>query len=82
LTIDPIKRPTAVELMNHPWMLEFRVALLSYEEAEIISSPPERMPREEVFGSARVARQAAIIHEKEVEAIKAPTPILTPNDCD
>jgi len=67
--------------MNHPWMLEFRATLLSYEEAEI-PSPPERMPREEVFGSARVARQAAIIHEKEVEAINAGTPMLTPNDAD
>jgi mitogen-activated protein kinase kinase kinase len=83
LTIDPMKRPTAIELMNHPWMLEFRAALLSYEEAEIITTPPERMPREEDFGFARVARQAAIIHEKEVEAIKAPTPVLlTPNGGD
>lgn len=24
LTIDPVRRPTATELMNHPWMLEFR----------------------------------------------------------
>jgi mitogen-activated protein kinase kinase kinase len=35
LTIDPIKRPSAVELTDHTWMLEFRDALLRYEETEI-----------------------------------------------
>ena len=34
LTIDPVQRPTAVELMDHPWMLDFREKLHSYEEAE------------------------------------------------
>lgn len=77
LIIDPMKRPSAEELMNHPWMLEFRAALLSYEEAEM-TSPPEEMPPEDEFESAAVARQAAIIQEKEVEAIKSTTPELSP----
>jgi mitogen-activated protein kinase kinase kinase len=34
LTIDSTKRPSAVDLMDHAWMLEFREALFSYEEAE------------------------------------------------
>lgn len=34
LAIDTYARPSAVELMDHPWMLDFREALLSYEEAE------------------------------------------------
>ena len=33
LTIDPVRRPTTVELVNHPWMLDLREKLLSYEEA-------------------------------------------------
>lgn len=77
LIIDPMKRPTATELMDHPWMLEFRAALLSYEEAEM-TNPPEEMPPEEEYESAAVARQAAIIQEKEFEAIKSITPDLTP----
>jgi mitogen-activated protein kinase kinase kinase len=63
LTIDPMKRPTAIELMSHPWMLEFRAALLSYEEAETIITPPERMPREEDFGFARVAKPSRLRHQ-------------------
>lgn len=34
LTVDVIQRPTASELMDHPWMVEFRETLLSYEQAE------------------------------------------------
>jgi mitogen-activated protein kinase kinase kinase len=76
LTIDAMKRPSAVELMDHPWMLEFRQALLSYEEAEIATSPPTEIPADENYESASVARQAAIIQEKEVETIKSESPPL------
>ena len=76
LIIDPMKRPSAEELMNHPWMLEFRAALLSYEEAEM-TSPPE-MPPEDEFESAAIAREAAMIQKNEVEAIGCTTPDLSP----
>jgi mitogen-activated protein kinase kinase kinase len=79
LTIDAMKRPSAVELMDHPWMLEFREALLSYEEAEIATTA--EMPAEKTYKTASVARQAAIIQEKEVEAIKSSSPPSdTPSD--
>jgi mitogen-activated protein kinase kinase kinase len=68
--------------MNHPWMLEFREALRSYEEAEL-ADPPAEMPPEEEFQTASVARQAAIIQEKEVESIATspdPSPLETPAD--
>lgn len=78
LTVDPMVRPSAVELMDHPWMLEFREALLNYEEAEMATSPPAEMPSEENYEQASVARQAAIIHEKEVETITSPSPSLSP----
>lgn len=79
LIIDPMKRPSALELMNHPWILDFRAALLSYEEAAVTANPPEQMPSEDDFESASVARQAAIIQEKEVEAIQSITPNLSPS---
>ncbi|KZT22144.1 hypothetical protein NEOLEDRAFT_1181194 [Neolentinus lepideus HHB14362 ss-1] len=78
LTIDPMKRPTANELMNHPWMLEFHEALLNYEEEELATSPPNEIPSQEEYEAASVARQAAIIAEKEVEAITAQSPSMSP----
>ncbi|EPQ61084.1 kinase [Gloeophyllum trabeum ATCC 11539] len=78
LTIDPMKRPTANELMDHPWMLEFRDALLNYEEEELATSPPSEIPSQEEYEAASVARQAAIIQEKEVEAITALSPSMSP----
>lgn len=35
LTIDPATRPSAIELLNHPWMLDFRNTLLRYEATEL-----------------------------------------------
>ncbi|KAI0768597.1 kinase [Trametes elegans] len=81
LTIDPMQRPTAIELMNHPWMLDFREKLRSYEEAEnVAASPPPDMsiPAEGTFEAATVARQAAILQEQEVEFIQAQSPSLSP----
>ncbi|KDQ54860.1 hypothetical protein JAAARDRAFT_693265 [Jaapia argillacea MUCL 33604] len=78
LTIDPVRRPTAAELTDHPWMLEFREALRSYEEAEMANNPPNEMPPQEEYESATVARQAAINQEKEIEAITSQSPVISP----
>ena len=72
LTIDPLLRPSAKDLMDYPWMLDFREALMSYEEVEMQISPP--VHTDENFDNASVARQAAIIHEKEIEAIRSISP--------
>ena len=73
LTIDPMLRPTAEELMRHPWILQFIETLRSYEDDDM-TSPPVELPSEQQYRGATVARQAAIIQEKEVETIKAETP--------
>ena len=75
-----MQRPTATELMNHQWMIECQQALASYEEAELASSPPLEMPPEETFESATVARQAAIMQEKQIEEIASDSPTLSPTD--
>jgi mitogen-activated protein kinase kinase kinase len=80
LTVDPAQRPSAFELMDHPWMLDFRKALQTYDEAEMAKNPPAQMPPDDVYESATVARQAAIIQEKEVEAIKSLSPEPSPAD--
>ncbi|KAF8898471.1 hypothetical protein BD779DRAFT_1607269 [Infundibulicybe gibba] len=82
LTIDPMKRPSAAELMDHRWMLEFREALLSYEEAEMATSPPANLPPEDTFENASVARQAAIKKEKELERISCPSPVTPSSSTD
>ncbi|KAL0577590.1 Suppressor of Sensor Kinase (SLN1) [Marasmius crinis-equi] len=76
LTIDANRRPTAVELMEHPWMIDFRAALQNYEEEEIANNPPAELPQDQSFENATVARQAAIIQGKEVEEIKRTSPTV------
>jgi len=72
LTIDGMRRPTADELTQHPWILQFMETLRSYEEEELATSPPADMPTEQDYAGATVARQAAILQEKEVEMIVSP----------
>ncbi|KAG8954159.1 Suppressor of Sensor Kinase (SLN1) [Tulasnella sp. 424] len=40
LSIDGMKRPTAVELYEHPWMIDFREELRSFEEDHPTDLPP------------------------------------------
>lgn len=70
LTVDPTLRPSAVELQYHPWMLEFREALLNYEEEELATSPPTVMPPEEPYEAASVARQVSVFFESTSRARK------------
>ncbi|KAH9912238.1 kinase [Epithele typhae] len=81
LTIDPAHRPSAVELMDHPWMLDFREKLRSYEEAESGEPVPPvtsaaAAPGTPIFET--VARQAAILQEQETELIRAASPSMSP----
>ncbi|KAJ3509800.1 hypothetical protein NLJ89_g5027 [Agrocybe chaxingu] len=45
LTIDPVLRPSAIELTQHPWMLEFRETLMQYEELTEPTSLDGRNPK-------------------------------------
>ncbi|KAG7450163.1 Pkinase-domain-containing protein [Guyanagaster necrorhizus] len=67
LTIDAMKRPTALELREHPWMLDFRNSLLQEQELEV--SPDE---------NGAVARQALLMQEKQAEILKMASPEATP----
>ncbi|KAL4068303.1 hypothetical protein V8B97DRAFT_1974734 [Scleroderma yunnanense] len=77
LNLDPVTRPTAVELLDHPWMLQFGETLLDYGESQLAASPPVEIPVEKTFEIASVARQAAILGEKEVETMQSPSPTLS-----
>lgn len=77
LTLDPVKRPTTEELKKHPWMVQFMEFLSNYEEEELANSPPIEMPADREYKGATVARQAAILQEKEVEAMKLASPVTS-----
>ncbi|KAF8167798.1 hypothetical protein B0H34DRAFT_683077 [Crassisporium funariophilum] len=79
LTIDPTRRPSATELMNHAWMLDFRETLLRYEAAEL-TTEPTTLPPEHDYDNASVARQAAILQEQEIEQIRRISPVSPPSD--
>ena len=64
LTIDPTRRPSATELMNHPWMVEFKDTLLRYEAAELATEQPT-LPLDHNYENATVARQAAIARDRD-----------------
>lgn len=70
LTIDPMERPSALELMNHAWMVEFREALMSYEEAENATRQATDISVESPQESSTAAKQAALLPE-EVDPIKS-----------
>lgn len=76
LTIDPTRRPSAKELMSHPWMLEFRETLLRYEAAETEASP---VPAETEYDQASVAHQAAMMQAHEIELINRASPTTPPS---
>jgi len=53
--VDPTRRPSAFELMDHPWMLDFRKALQNYDEAEMTkSSSLLEMPPEDAYESTTI----------------------------
>jgi mitogen-activated protein kinase kinase kinase len=73
LTIDPVRRPTATELMNHPWMLEFRETLMRYGDSEL-TPDATGSAEDRNHENASVARHAAILKEQEIEQrVKSPT---------
>lgn len=73
LTIDAMRRPTAVELLNHPWMVTFRQALEEYEDEAVRmdgTSDSESM-------LSAITRQAIIAHDREVaEILASPLPSI------
>ncbi|KAF9498126.1 hypothetical protein BDN71DRAFT_1443846 [Pleurotus eryngii] len=83
LTIDPVRRPSAPELMEHAWMLEFREALRYYEEDTLASNggsvSTESMP-DMGYDNASVARQAAHLHDIEVDEITRESPSTSPDE--
>lgn len=79
LTIDPMSRPTAVELLDHDWMQEFAEAIDEFEESEANAMSYEggENGEEKVYDVASVVRQAAAIQQHEIQNIKVESPPLS-----
>ena len=73
LSVDPTRRPSAFELMDQRWMLDFRKSLQNYDEAEMTKSSLPEMPPEDTYESTRILRQVSI-QEKETEDTQSASP--------
>lgn len=75
LTIDPVLRPTAVELLDHSWMLQFGETLLGIGDGELTPTPPAEIRQGEKCETVATAKPAATTQERELEAIQIPSPV-------
>jgi len=84
LNIDPVKRPSAAELMDHPWMMAFREALKMFEEQELARTPDEEIHGDETMWEnasvARVLNEKEELEEKHADQSTPPYEPLTPRD--
>jgi mitogen-activated protein kinase kinase kinase len=78
LTVDPTRRPSAFELMDQRWMLDFRKSLQTYDEAEMTKSSSPGMPHGDAYESTRILRQATSI-EKEAGDTQSASPTSNPS---
>jgi mitogen-activated protein kinase kinase kinase len=74
LTLDPALRPTAAELLDHPWMIQFGETLLGYGDGDLASIPPVEIPRDPKSDMVWTDKPASIFQERDVEPIQIPSP--------
>lgn len=68
-TLDPLQRPTAEELLNHPWMQSLRAELTAVDPPPLPTEDP-REPQEPL-----IARQAHAMEQRQIAEM-----ILSPVD--
>ncbi|KAH9982719.1 hypothetical protein BGW80DRAFT_1434015 [Lactifluus volemus] len=74
----PLPESDQLSELGINFIKECLTALQTYDETEMVKNPPAEMPPEDAYESATVARQAAMIQEKKVEAIKSISPGPSP----
>jgi mitogen-activated protein kinase kinase kinase len=67
LTIDPLQRPSATELMEHPWMIQFRETFLNDE--------PDAGTNPQAESSEDSTQQGS---ESELDTYLNPLPSISP----
>ena len=70
LTLDPMMRPTAPDLINHAWMLSFRAEMMEYEQDS------DMQDRSETLGGSGeqtdISRQAQLMEEMQQQEMLSP----------
>ena len=80
LTIDPVKRPTAVELGSHRWILDVQEALLTFDDGTDqpgVTSPKPALSMDE-FQGVSALRQGKPQRQEEIQSSSATTPQTPP----
>lgn len=63
-TLDPIKRPTAEDLLNHPWMQSLRAELTAADP-----QTPGYDDARDTLEDPQIARQAQILEQQQIDEI-------------
>lgn len=76
LTIDPMLRPTAAELLDDPWIIQFRQEMAEYDEqqSDIPTTPGLTTASLPSFDPELAMHRAGIQEQLEQMAIDAVTP--------
>lgn len=67
LTIDPMARPTAAELMSHPWIESFQREMQTSYDEESVVAPPRVVQRQTSLSSIGIASSQAVLEEDDEE---------------
>lgn len=81
LNVDAYLRPTATELLSHPWLDSFREYMSEYEAAALPTPALTATTLPSLsFDMTQMARQALIIEEQEIQEMAAESPEPSPYD--
>ncbi|QRW00094.1 mitogen activated protein kinase kinase kinase [Ceratobasidium sp. AG-Ba] len=80
LVVDAYLRPTASELLNHPWLVSFREYMSEYEAAALPTPALTATTLPSLsYDMTQMARQAMILEEQEIQEMAADSPEPSPD---
>lgn len=79
LIVDAYFRPTATDLLSHPWLVSFREYMSEYEAAALPTPALTATTLPSIsFDMTQMARQAMIMEEQEIQEMAAESPEPSP----
>ncbi|KAG9093932.1 Suppressor of Sensor Kinase (SLN1), partial [Ceratobasidium sp. 392] len=80
LIVDAYFRPTATDLLNHPWLVSFREYMSEYEAASLPTPALSATTLPSLpYDMTQMARQAMILEEQEIQEMAAESPEPSPD---
>lgn len=80
LVVDAYLRPTATDLLNHPWLMSFREYMSEYEAAALPTPALTATTLPSLsYDMTQMARQAMILEEQEIQEMAADSPEPSPD---